>query len=177
MKILKYKGIAPKIHPNAHIFDGVVIAGDVFVDEEVNIWYNSVIRGDLAEVRIGKWTNIQELSLIHCDTGYPTTIGEYVTIGHGAIVHACTVGDCTLIGMGATVLDGAKIGKNCIVGAGALVTKNTVIPDGHLALGNPAKVVRPLRPEEVAFLTESAVRYVEIAKNYYEEGDQTDEKE
>ena len=108
-----------------YIAEGAVVKGNVQMGEDVSIWYNATVRGDSAEIKIGDRTNVQDNAVIHVDTHYPTTIGNGVTIGHGAIVHGCTVGDNTLIGMGAIVLNGASIGENCIIGAGALVTQNT----------------------------------------------------
>ena len=117
-----------------YIAEGAVVKGNVQMGEDVSIWYNATVRGDSAEIKIGDRTNVQDNAVIHVDTHYPTTIGNGVTIGHGAIVHGCTVGDNTLIGMGAIVLNGASIGENCIIGAGALVTQNTNIPALLLAI-------------------------------------------
>ena len=132
-----------------YIAEGAVVKGKVQMGQDVSIWYNATVRGDSAEIRIGDQTNVQDNAVIHVDTHYTTTIGNGVTIGHGAIVHGCTVGDNTLIGMGAIVLNGACIGNNCIIGAGALVTQNTNIPAGSLAFGNPAKVIRPKKSKAI----------------------------
>ena len=132
------------------ILPGAVVCGDVEIGKGSGIWFNAVIRGDEDHISIGEDTNIQDGAILHVDPGAPLTIGRGVTVGHGAILHGCTVGDNSLIGMGAIVLNGARIGKDCIIGAGALVTGKTVIPDGWLALGNPARPARPLRPEEIA---------------------------
>ena len=128
----------------------------------VNVWYNAVIRGDEGDIAIGEDTNIQDSTMVHAET----TVGRGCTVGHHAILHGCTVGDNTTVGMGAILLNGASIGKNCIVGAGALVTGKTEIPDGCLALGNPAKVVRPLTSEELAGLRPSAEHYLELREAY-----------
>ena len=150
-----------------YIADSADVIGDVTIGENVSIWYQSVVRGDVAPVYIGANTNIQDGSILHEATDIPVVIGEGVTIGHGAIVHACTVGDNTLIGMGAIILDGAKIGKNCIIGADALVTKGTVVPDGMMAFGSPAKVVRALSGEEIEGNRHSAEKYVKFARMHF----------
>ncbi|MBO5489387.1 MAG: gamma carbonic anhydrase family protein [Eubacterium sp.] len=148
------------MNKSVKVAESAVIRGDVEIGENCTIWHNATIRGDMAPIRIGKETNIQDNAVVHVDYGYPTDIGDGVTVGHSAIVHGCTVGDNTLIGMGAIVLNGAKIGKDCIIGAGALVTQNSQIPDGSLAFGNPAKVVRPLKPEEIQSNRDNAIAYI-----------------
>ena len=153
-----------KISPSAKIFEGAIVKGDVTLREKVGIWYNAVVRGDIAPVVIGAYSNVQECCSLHVDHDLPLIIGEYVTVGHGAILHSCTVGDNTIIGMGSIVLNGAKIGKNCIVGAGALVTQNTEIPDNSLVLGNPAKVKRDVREDEIKHAMDNALEYVELLK-------------
>lgn len=150
---------------NVVILPGAMVVGDVTFGPGCSVWFNAVLRGDGEPITIGAGTNIQDGSILHSDV-FPTTLGEYVTVGHGAIVHGCTVGDNTLIGMGATLLNGAKIGKNCIVGAGALVTGKLDAPDGSMVLGSPAKVVRPLTPEELAGLRSSAEHYIELREAY-----------
>ena len=144
--------------------DESVIRGDVRIKEDVGIWFNATVRGDSNYISIGNSSNIQDNCVVHVSTGFPTEIGNFVTIGHGAIIHGCTVKDNSLIGMGAIILNGAVIGENCIIGAGALVTKGTHIPDNSLAFGNPAKVVRTLTPEEIKENHENALRYVGFAK-------------
>ena len=153
------------MNKSVKVAESAVIRGDVEIGENCTIWHNATIRGDMAPIRIGKETNIQDNAVVHVDYGYPTDIGDGVTVGHSAIVHGCTVGDNTLIGMGAIVLNGAKIGKDCIIGAGALVTQNSQIPDGSLAFGNPAKVVRPLRPEEIQSNRDNAIAYIKEGKD------------
>ena len=130
------------------------------------MWYNAVIRGDEAPISVGENTNIQDCAVLHTTEGYPLTVGSGVTVGHSAILHSCAVGDNTLIGMGAIVLDEAVVGRDCIIGAGALVTKGTVIPDGSMAFGSPAKVVRPLTPEEIESNRENARSYAERKEHY-----------
>ena len=147
---------------NVYIAEGAVVRGDdLTIGEKSSIWFNAVVRSDYGEsVRIGERTNIQDLSMVHTSPGASTTIGDGVTVGHSCIIHACCVGDNTLIGMGSIILDGARVGKNCIIGAGSLVTKNTVIPDGSMAFGRPAKVVRPLTEEEIEMNRKTADEYV-----------------
>lgn len=140
---------------------GAHVVGDVTLSENVNIWYGAVLRGDTGSITVGEGTNIQDNCVLHEET----TVGADCTVGHGAILHGCTVGDRCLIGMGAIVLNGARLGAECMVGAGALVTGKTDVPDGSLLLGSPAKVVRPLSDEERQNLLEDAKVYVEKAKN------------
>lgn len=144
---------------NALICDGAKVTGDVTLGKGVSVWYNAVIRGDDGAIVVGDGTNIQDCAVLH----EKTTVGKGCTIGHGAIVHACTVGDNTLIGMGAIVLNGARIGDNCIVGAGAVVTGKMDAPDGSMVLGSPAKVVRQLTPEEIERNRASARGYMKTA--------------
>ena len=143
-----------------YIAPGAVVTGDVELGENVNIWYNAVLRGDSGAIRVGADTNIQDGCILHD----ATTLGRGCTVGHGAIVHGCTAGDYCLIGMGAIVLTGAVLGDHCLVGAGALVTGKMNVPAGSLVLGNPAKVVRALTEEEIAGLHRSAENYVNLAK-------------
>ena len=154
----------PAIHPSAFVAEGAIVRGDVALEQDVSIWYNAVLRADCDRIVVGAGTNIQDGCVVHEDCGKPVIIGRDVTVGHGAIIHGCTVGDGTLIGMGAIVLNGAQIGSGCIIGAGALVTQGTVIPDGSLAFGSPARVVRQLTAEERERNIQSARRYVEEAR-------------
>ena len=148
------------------ICDGACVVGDVTLGKGVSVWYNAVIRGDQGPIRIGENTNIQECAVLH----QTTTVGAGCTVGHGAIVHGCTVGDNTLIGMGAVILTGARIGSNCLVGAGALVTGKMDIPDGSLVLGNPARVVRPLTEAEIRENRVSMEEYLDFARWYRQGG-------
>jgi Carbonic anhydrases/acetyltransferases, isoleucine patch superfamily len=129
-----------------------------------SIWFNVSLRGDNDLIVLGEGSNIQEGSVLHTDTGHPLTIGKRVTVGHQAMLHGCTIGDESLIGMQAILLNGAQVGRHCIIGAGALVTGNTVIPEGSMVLGSPAKVVRPLKPEEIEMIRQAAAGYVDRAK-------------
>ena len=144
------------------IAQGAVVCGNVTMGDHVSIWYNAVIRGDMAPIIIGDESNVQECSVLHVSENIPLIIGKGVTVGHGAILHSCTIGDNSLIGMGAIVLDGAKIGKNCIIGAGALVTGGTEIPDGSLVIGSPAKVRREMTDAEIEANRKNAEEYVHL---------------
>ncbi|MDR6758566.1 carbonic anhydrase/acetyltransferase-like protein (isoleucine patch superfamily) [Mycoplana sp. BE70] len=142
------------------------VIGKVVIGEDVGIWFGATLRGDNEPITLGARTNIQENTVIHTDPGKPVTIGEGCTIGHGAIIHGCTIGDNSLIGMGATVLNGAVIGNNCLVGAGALVTEGKVFPDNSLIVGSPARVVRTLDEAAIEGLKTSAESYVRNWKRF-----------
>ena len=151
------------IAERVYIAEGAKIIGDVQIGEDSSVWYNAVIRGDSNSIIIGKNTNVQDNAVLHTSHSHALSVGDNVTIGHGAIVHGCTIGNNVLIGMGAIVLDGTVVEDNCIIGAGALVTQNKVIPSGSLALGNPAKVVRELKEEEIVSILKNADEYSEEA--------------
>ena len=153
----------PALGHGVYIARGAAVFGDVTIGDYSSVWYNSVLRGDINRIIIGHHTNVQDLAVIHLADEFPCLIGNWVTIGHSAIVHACTVGDETLIGMGAVILDGATVGNQCLVGAKALVTPGLKIPDGSLVLGAPAKVVRELGPKERGELKYWAEKYVHNA--------------
>lgn len=155
-----------RLQGNAWAGEGAVVIGNVVIGDESSVWFNAVVRGDQAEVVIGSGTNVQDGAVVHVSTGSPCHIGNGVSIGHNAVVHGCTIGHNTLIGMGAVVLDGACVGEDCIIGAGSLVTANTVIPDGMLAFGNPARVIRPLTEEERKKNQTNAIAYM-MMKSYY----------
>lgn len=160
----------PVISPSALLAPDAVVCGDVTIGENCSLWFHAVLRAESAAIRMGDGSNIQDNCVVHVDPGYGVDIGTHVTIGHGAILHGCTVGEGTLIGMGSTILNGARIGKGCLIGAGSLVTQNAVIPDGMLAFGRPARVVRPLTEEEKAQNLQSALDYVEEARAYSRSG-------
>lgn len=164
--IKEFRGKFPNIDNGAYISESVDIVGDVTIEENVNIWFGSRLRGDINKIHVGKNSNIQENSVIHVDEDYPTIIGESVTIGHGAIIHGCTIDNNILIGMGSIILNGAKIGNNTIIGAGSLVTQGKKFESGVLILGNPAKVIRKLTDEEINSITKSAENYVTLSKEY-----------
>jgi carbonic anhydrase/acetyltransferase-like protein (isoleucine patch superfamily) len=153
----------PTLGMGAYIARGAVVIGDVTLGDYSSVWYNAVLRGDINRIVIGHHTNIQDNSVIHLADEFPCLIGNWVTVGHTAIVHACTVGDECLIGMGATILDGAEIGEQSIIGANALVTQFTKIPPGSMVLGSPAKVVRTLSAEECQLIKPWAEKYVHNA--------------
>jgi carbonic anhydrase/acetyltransferase-like protein (isoleucine patch superfamily) len=142
------------------------VVGDVTVGADVSIWFNAVIRGDVAAVVIGPRTNVQDGAVIHCDSGVANQIGADVVIGHGAIVHGKAVGDGTLIGMGAVVLGQTVIGKNCLIAAGAVVPPGLVVPDGMAVMGVPGKITRPVKPEELQYMLRLQTHYVELARRY-----------
>jgi len=145
-----------------------VICGDVSIGEECSFWFQTVARGDVAPIRIGKRVNIQEHSVLHCDSGKPLEIGDDVTIGHGAIVHGTRVGNRVLIGMKAVILGDCVVGDDCVIAAGAVLSPGTVVPDGHVAMGIPAKVVRPVRDSERAFILQNSTHYVGLARKHVE---------
>jgi carbonic anhydrase/acetyltransferase-like protein (isoleucine patch superfamily) len=140
--------------------------GNVHLHEESSVWFGAVLRGDTETITVGKGSNVQDGTVMHADYGFPLVVGERVTIGHQVMLHGCTIGDESLIGIGATVLNGAKIGKHCLVGARSLVTEGKEFPDGSLIMGSPAKVVRQLTPEQIEGLRRSAAHYVENAQRY-----------
>jgi len=151
----------PAIHSSAWVVPGATVIGDVILEEESSVWYGAVLRGDINRIVIGHHSNVQDNAVLHLADDFPCIVGNYVTIGHSAVVHACKVGDEVLVGMGAIILDGAVIGKQSIIGAKALVTQGTKIPPGSLVLGAPAKVVRALTPKERAGVKYWAQKYVE----------------
>jgi gamma-carbonic anhydrase len=164
-----YRGIIPKIHPSVYVAAGAHIVGDVEIGEDSSVWFNTVIRGDVHFIRIGERTNVQDNSVLHVThEKYPLVIGSDVTIGHGAIVHAATLKDCCLIGMGATVLDDATVGSYALVAAGSLVLEHFHVPEGALVAGVPARVKRMLTPEEREEIAQSARNYVEYVRTYRE---------
>lgn len=166
--MLQYNQTKTKIAEHAIIIPGAIVVGDTHVSDLANIWFNATVRGDMASITIGKGTNIQDNAVIHTDTNLPTTIGEYVTIGHSAIVHAATVKDHALIGMGSVILNGAVIEARAMVAAGTIVPPGKVVPEGMLALGNPMRIVRPLTAEEIDANHKNALRYIELARSYHE---------
>ena len=149
-----------KVAKSAWVAHSADVIGNVEVGEECGIWYNATVRADLNKVTINAGSNVQDGAVVHCDLSHPCEIGSMVTIGHNAIVHGCTIGNRTMVGMGAILLNGCKIGKNSIVGAGALVTEGKEFPDGVLLLGSPAKVVRELTKEEIEKIEQNAVTYM-----------------
>lgn len=158
-----------KLGEPAFIAPNASVMGSVTLHEECSIWFNVVIRGDVEDITVGARSNIQDGSVLHADPGMPLTIGEDVTVGHKAMIHGCTIGDGTLIGINAVVLNGAKIGKGCLIGANALVTEGMEIPDGSMVLGSPAKIKKQLGEDVMAVLKGSADGYVRNGKRFAEE--------
>jgi carbonic anhydrase/acetyltransferase-like protein (isoleucine patch superfamily) len=165
--ILPYRGLAPKIADEAFIAPNAVITGDVEIGADTGIWFGCVIRGDVNHIRIGARTNIQDGTIIHCSRDkFPCLIGDDITVGHGAILHACVLEDGCFVGMGATVMDGARVESGAMVAAGALVTPGKLVKKGELWAGNPAKPMRALTEAELAFFPVSAEHYVNLARDY-----------
>ncbi len=168
MAIETIAGFSPSIHKSAFVAASADIIGRVTLHEETSVWYHATLRGDINEIVIGPWSNVQDNVVIHLAEDYGCHVGELVTVGHSAILHACTVKDEVLVGMGAILLDGVVIGERSIIGAGALVTGGTVIPPGSLVLGSPARVVRMLSLDEQAKIRGWADKYVRGSRRYLE---------
>ena len=166
MAVYELDGIAPQIADSAWLADSAQVMGEVNIAADASVWFGTVVRGDTATITIGEGTNVQDASVLHADLGMPLTIGKHVTVGHQVMLHGCTIGDESLIGIGAIVLNGAKIGKNCLVGAGALVTEGKEFPDGSMIIGSPARVVKQLTPEQMQGLRKSAQHYIENARRF-----------
>jgi carbonic anhydrase/acetyltransferase-like protein (isoleucine patch superfamily) len=166
MAIYELDGIAPRLHPSAYVAESAEVIGNVELEEGASIWFGAILRGDNDLMRIGRGSNVQDGSVLHSDPGFPLVLGEDVTIGHLVMLHGCTIGDGTLVGIGAVVLNGARIGRNCLVGAGALVTEGKEFPDNSMIVGAPAKVLKELSPEQAARMRHAATHYVENAARY-----------
>lgn len=159
-------GKTPRLAADAYVADGARLIGDVTLGDGASVWFNAVIRADDDHVEIGRASNVQDNCTLHVDRGFPLSVGEYVTIGHNAVIHGCTIEDNALIGMHATVLNGAIVGHDSLVGANALVPEKAKIPPGSLVLGVPGRVVRALTPDEIAGIRRSAESYARRAKAY-----------
>jgi carbonic anhydrase/acetyltransferase-like protein (isoleucine patch superfamily) len=166
MTIYALDELLPAIHDTAWVADSAQVMGDVVLDANVGIWFGAVLRGDTERLHIGEGSNIQDQAMVHADKGFPTRVGRDVTVGHQAVLHGCTIGDGSLIGIQAVVLNGARIGRNCLVGAGSLVTEGKEFPDGVLIMGSPAKVVRELTAEQIQRLHLSALHYQANARRF-----------
>ncbi|MFW9768431.1 MAG: gamma carbonic anhydrase family protein [Candidatus Thorarchaeota archaeon] len=166
----EFNGKRPKVDPEAYVSPRASLIGDIEVGPDSSIWESAVIRADLNYIRVGKGTSIQDNVSVHTTFMNPTVIGDYVTAGHNCVIHACTIGDRTVIGMGAIVLDGAKVGNDCVIGAGTVVTEGTVIPDGSLVLGIPGKVIKQVSDSMKEAFMAGAELYVELGKQHKASG-------
>ena len=166
MAIYQLGDDAPRLAAGAWVADSAQVIGRVALGEGASVWYGAVLRGDNDEISIGARSNVQDGSVLHTDPGFPLTLGDDVTIGHQVMLHGCTIGDGTLVGIQAVVLNGAKIGRGCLVGAGAVVTEGKEFPDHTLILGSPAKAVRPISPEQAERLRHAAQHYVANAQRH-----------
>lgn len=166
MAIYELDGKAPSLGEGAWVADNATVLGAVEMADNASVWFGAVVRGDTETIRIGKNSNIQDLSVLHADIGSPLTIGDNVTVGHQVMLHGCTVGDNSLVGIQAVVLNNARIGRNCIVGAGSVVTEGKEFPDNSLIIGSPARVVRTLDDAAAQKLRQSAEHYVDNARRF-----------
>lgn len=166
MTIYSFQGRSPRIHPSAYVFDDAVIIGDVEIGPKVSVWPGVTIRGDKAPIMIKTGSNIQEHAMLHADPGYPLTIAENVTIGHGVMLHGCTVGANSVVGIGAILLNGAHVGADCMVTAGTMLSAGPNFPSGSLISGSPAKVLMALSPSDIQGLRDTAIEYQELATAY-----------
>jgi len=166
MAVYQLDTLTPRIADTAWVADSAQVIGNVELADDASVWFGVIMRGDNEPMRIGRGSNIQDGSMVHSDPGFPMTLGENVTIGHQVMLHGCTVGDGSLIGIKSVVMNGAKIGRNCLVGAGSLVTEGKEFPDGSMIMGAPAKVVRELTPEQIAGLQRAAAHYVANAQRF-----------
>jgi carbonic anhydrase/acetyltransferase-like protein (isoleucine patch superfamily) len=166
MAIYQLEDRIPQIADSAWVAESGQVMGGVTMEANTSVWFGATVRGDTEHIVIGEGSNIQDGSVLHADHGMPLTVGKNVTVGHLVMLHGCTIGDESLIGIGAVVLNGAKIGKNCLVGAGSLVTEGKEFPDGSMIMGTPAKVVRQLTPEQIEGLRQSAQHYIANAHRF-----------
>lgn len=169
--IYPFKGCLPEVSEGVYVAPGARVIGQVTLGRDVSVWFNAVLRGDVDTISVGEGSNIQDQTVVHCDAGFPTVIGQHVTVGHSCIIHGCTIGDHCLIGMGSTILNGARLGKNCLVGAGSLITEQKEFPAGSVIMGRPAKVVRQVGERELEMIRRGAQNYRENARAYMAEND------
>ena len=166
MNLLKASDIMENTQDSVVICPGAQVIGDVELGENASIWFGAVVRGDTAPIKIGKNSNVQDNCVVHCSKDFPTVIKDNVSVGHGAVVHGCTLEDNVLVGMNATILNGAKIGKNSIVGAGAVVSEGKEFPENSLILGVPARLIKEVTPEQIQHIQNNADNYVKLSKQY-----------
>lgn len=166
MAVYELDGVSPEVAESAWIADSAQVMGRVSIGPDASVWFGTVVRGDTESITIGEGSNIQDASVLHADLGKPLVVGRNVTVGHQVMLHGCTIGDESLIGIGAVVLNGARIGKNCLVGAGSLVTEGKEFPDGSMIIGSPAKAIRQLSPEQIEGLRQSAKHYIDNARRF-----------
>lgn len=166
--IIALKGKKPKIGKDVYVAESAQVIGEVTIGERSSIWPHAVLRADIEPIRIGKCSSIQDGVLVHVNWDLPAIVGDYVTVGHGAIIHGCRIANNCLIGMGAIILDGAKIEKNCLIGAGSLIAEGKRIPEGSLVLGVPGRVVKKLNQKEIRKLKDAALEYLDFAKKFKE---------
>jgi carbonic anhydrase/acetyltransferase-like protein (isoleucine patch superfamily) len=164
MALYEVDGKTPQVDASAWVAESAEVMGHVHIGADASVWFGCVLRGDTESMTIGEGSNVQDLSVLHADRGMPLTVGRHVTVGHKVMLHGCTIGDESLIGIGAVVLNGARIGRHCLVGAGALVTEGKQFPDGSMIVGAPARVVRQLTPEQIDGLRLSAQHYIDNAR-------------
>lgn len=158
--------LVPQLAADVYVAPNATVIGDVILAAEVSVWFGAVLRGDVERLTVGRGSNIQDNSVLHSDPGAPLVVGELVTVGHMVTLHGCSIGDGTLIGMGAGVLNHARVGQNCLIGAHALITEGKEFPDGMLIVGAPARAIRPLTPQELERIAGNRQRYIERAKRY-----------
>jgi|TARA_B110000444_G_C18557710_1_gene463314 carbonic anhydrase/acetyltransferase-like protein (isoleucine patch superfamily) len=166
--ILELSKAKPQVDKNSWVAQNAILIGKVIVKKEANVWFNVVLRGDIEPITIGERSNVQDGCVFHTDPGCPLTLGKDVTVGHMVMLHGCTIGDETLIGIGSTILNKTKIGKNCIIGANTLIAENKVIPDRSLVIGSPGKIIRQVTAKEIEEIKENANHYVDNYKKYKE---------
>ena len=164
--ICRFLGESPQVADSAFIAPSALVIGAVSIGEESSIWYGSVLRADIERIVIGKGSNLQDGTIVHLASDRGTVVGDYVTCGHRCLLHACTIGDEVLVGMGATIMDGAEVGSQSLIGAGALVTRDQVIPPGSLVVGSPARIVRALSDEERTALRGWAEKYIRVSREH-----------
>ena len=169
MALLRFGDHTPQIDPSAWVADSASVIGRVVLGASSSVWYGAVLRGDNDLMRIGARSSIQDGTVMHTDAGIELVVGDGVTVGHQCMLHGCSIGDGSLIGIQSVVLNRARIGRHCLVGAGSVVTEGKEFPDGSMIMGTPAKVVRPLRPDEIERLARSAAHYVELARAHREQ--------